>query len=100
MPPPPIPLETLYGTWKLVAEERTVIEGEKSFIVPTDEIGAGYITYTRDGRMNAMIVRAARPVPESIAGLVSLSSRVASTCLPSELSIGNTNRNPSGEIVR
>ncbi len=69
MPPPPIPLETLYGSWKLIVEERTVIVGDRTFTVPTDEIGAGYITYTRDGRMNAMIVRAARPLPESIAGI-------------------------------
>jgi hypothetical protein len=67
MSQPPIPLETLYGTWKLIAEERTVIEGDKRFVVATGEIGAGYITYGRDGRMTAMIVRASRPTPESIA---------------------------------
>ena len=69
MSQPPIPLESLYGTWKLISEERTVIEGDKTFKVATGEIGAGYITYGRDSRMMVMIVRALRPRPDNIAAI-------------------------------
>jgi hypothetical protein len=60
----PIPLETLYGTWKLISQERSDIESNETFAVDT---GAGYITYGRDGRMMVIILKAARPMPESVA---------------------------------
>jgi hypothetical protein len=62
----PIPLETLYGTWKLISQERTDIEVNETFAV---DVGAGYITYGRDRRMMAMIVMASRPMPASMAAI-------------------------------
>jgi hypothetical protein len=62
----PIPLESLYGTWKLISQELTDIEVKQTFAF---DVGAGYITYARDGRMMAMIVEASRPMPQSMAAI-------------------------------
>jgi hypothetical protein len=53
----------LSGTYKLVNEQRTIVDtGE---IIPVKN-PQGYITYSKDGRMMAIVVRHPRPKPESI----------------------------------
>jgi hypothetical protein len=53
----------LVGTYKLVIEQRTIVDtGE---VVPVKD-PQGYITYGSDGRMIVIIVRHPRPKPESI----------------------------------
>ena len=53
----------LVGTYKLVIEQRTIVDtGE---VVPVKD-PQGYITYGSDGRMMVIIVRHPRPRPESI----------------------------------
>jgi hypothetical protein len=53
----------LVGTYKLVVEQRTIVDtGE---VVPVKEPN-GYITYGSDGRMMVIIVRRPRPKPASI----------------------------------
>ena len=53
----------LSGTYKLVVEQRTIVDtGE---VVPVTN-PQGYITYGNDGRMIVLIVRYPRPKPESI----------------------------------
>lgn len=53
----------LVGTYKLVVEQRTIVDtGE---VVPVKEPN-GYITYGADGRMMVIIVRRPRPKPASI----------------------------------
>lgn len=52
--------EEIYGTWRLLSWTRHVVGTEAS----TDALGAaphGFLTYGRDGRMLAMIVKANRP---------------------------------------
>ena len=57
--------EQLYGTWQLVsATRRFVATGEKS-----EGFGArpsGYLTYTRDGRMIAILTKDGRPKPSDM----------------------------------
>jgi hypothetical protein len=53
----------LVGTYRLVVEQRTIVEtGE---VVPVSD-PQGYITYGSDGRMMVIIVRRPRPKPDSI----------------------------------
>jgi hypothetical protein len=60
--------EALYGTWRLVSSQRRILDtGELE-----DSFGAhpsGYITYGRDGRMSAILVREDRPKAASIAAM-------------------------------
>ena len=55
-------IEQLYGTWRLVsATRRFVATGEES-----ESFGArpaGYLVYTRDGRMIAIVTKDGRPKP-------------------------------------
>lgn len=53
----------LPGTYRLVAEQRTIVDSGE--IVPVKN-PQGYITYGNDGRMMVIIVRQPRPKPESI----------------------------------
>ena len=53
----------LVGTYKLVIEQRTIVDtGE---VIPVKE-PQGYITYGSDGRMIVIIVRHPRPKPANI----------------------------------
>jgi Lipocalin-like domain len=53
----------LVGTYKLVVEERTIVDtGE---VIPVKQPD-GYISYGSDGRMMVIIVRRPRPKPEAI----------------------------------
>ena len=53
----------LAGTYRLVVEQRTIVDtGE---IVPVKN-PQGYIMYGQDGRMTAIVVRNPRPKPQSI----------------------------------
>jgi hypothetical protein len=53
----------LSGTYRLVVEQRTIVDtGE---VVPVTN-PQGYITYGNDGRVIVLIVRHPRPKPESI----------------------------------
>jgi hypothetical protein len=53
----------LAGTYRLVVEQRTIVDtGE---IIPVKD-PQGFITYGTDGRMMVIIVRHPRPKPESI----------------------------------
>ena len=53
----------LVGTYKLVVEQRTIVDtGE---VIPVKE-PQGYVTYGSDGRMIVIIVRHPRPKPASI----------------------------------
>jgi hypothetical protein len=52
--------EEIYGTWRLLSWTRHVVGAEES----TDALGTaprGFLSYGRDGRMLAMIVKANRP---------------------------------------
>ncbi len=53
----------LSGTYKLVVEQRTIVDTGEVISVKNPQ---GYITYSNDGRMMAIIVRHPRPRPESI----------------------------------
>ena len=61
-----IDIDKLYGTWKLVSfTSRVVATGET-----TDVFGrspSGFLSYSRDGRMNAILVRDKRPRPADMA---------------------------------
>ena len=55
--------DELAGTYKLVSEQRKIVDtGE---IVPMPN-SVGYISYGKDGRMLVLIVRSGRPKPESV----------------------------------
>jgi hypothetical protein len=55
--------DDLVGTYRLVVEQRTIVDtGE---VVPVKD-PQGYVTYGSDGRMMVIIVRRPRPKPESI----------------------------------
>jgi len=53
----------LSGTYKLVVEQRTIVDTGEVIPVKNPQ---GYITYSKDGRMMAIIVRHPRPKPESV----------------------------------
>jgi Lipocalin-like domain len=53
----------LVGTYKLVIEQRTIVDAGEVIPVKNPQ---GYITYGGDGRMMVIIVRHPRPRPESI----------------------------------
>ena len=53
----------LAGTYKLVVEQRTIVDTGEILSVKDPQ---GFITYGNDGRMMAIIVRQPRPKPESI----------------------------------
>jgi hypothetical protein len=67
-PGSPAQLEALCGTWRLLSWIREVVgTGERS-----DIFGAaphGYLTYTRDGRMSSIVVKANRHKPTDVAEL-------------------------------
>jgi hypothetical protein len=59
----------IVGTYQLISEERTIVAtGE---VIPTKN-PTGYITYTREGRMVALIVRGPRPKPDKVENLTDL----------------------------
>jgi molybdate transport system substrate-binding protein len=51
------------GTYKLIVEQRKIVETGETVPVPNP---LGYITYGKDGRMLVLIVRHPRPKPEAI----------------------------------
>jgi hypothetical protein len=53
----------IVGTYKLVVEQRTIVETSEMIPVKNPQ---GYITYGTDGRMTVVIVRHPRPKPESM----------------------------------
>src|SRR5262245_5893786 len=53
----------LSGTYKLVAEQGTIVDPGALVPVPNPH---GFITYGKDGRMRVLIVRAPRPRPEAL----------------------------------
>jgi lipocalin-like protein len=53
----------LSGTYKLVVEQRTIVDTGEVIPVKNPQ---GYITYGNDGRMMVIIVRHPRPKPERI----------------------------------
>jgi hypothetical protein len=56
----------IVGTYRLISEERIILAtGE---VIPTRGV-TGYITYTREGRMVALIVREPRPKPDKVENL-------------------------------
>jgi len=53
-------VESLYGTWKLVSfTQRFVDTGETTAVFGRNP--SGYLSYSRDGRMNAILVKDGRP---------------------------------------
>jgi Lipocalin-like domain len=52
----------LFGTYKLVSEQRTIVDTGEVISTTSSQ---GYITYGADGRMIVLIVRNPRPKPES-----------------------------------
>src|SRR5437763_14258062 len=56
----------IVGMYRLVSDERTIVAtGE---VIRTKD-ATGYITYTREGRMLALIVREPRPKPDKVENL-------------------------------
>jgi hypothetical protein len=58
--------EEVHGTWKLVSEQRTIVETGETLDLNPGVSPSGYITYGGDGRMIALIVGGTRPKPESV----------------------------------
>jgi hypothetical protein len=57
--------EDLYGTWRLVSYTQEILAtGEKIDIF--GKAPRGFLTYTRDGRMLALLVKAERPKPTDL----------------------------------
>jgi hypothetical protein len=59
----PQPDGDISGTYKLIVEQRKIVETGETVPVPNP---LGYITYGKDGRMLVLIVRHPRPKPEAI----------------------------------
>lgn len=58
--------EELYGTWRLVSfVSQVVATGEKTD--PFGKAPRGFLSYSRDGRMSALIVKDERPKPIDLA---------------------------------
>src|SRR5262249_23113816 len=55
--------DELVGTYKLVSEQRKIVDTGEIVSMPNS---LGYISYGKDGRMLALIVRSGRPKPESV----------------------------------
>jgi Lipocalin-like domain len=55
--------DDIAGTYKLVVEQRKIVETGETVPVPNP---LGYLTYGKDGRMLVLIVRHPRPKPEAI----------------------------------
>jgi hypothetical protein len=63
----------IVGTYRLIGEERTILAtGE---VIPTRGV-TGYVTYTREGRMVALIVREPRPKPDKVENLTDPSAPI------------------------
>jgi hypothetical protein len=61
-------VEELYGTWRLVSFTRQVVTtGEKTDIF--GKAPRGFLSYSRDGRMYAILVREERPKPADLANM-------------------------------
>ena len=59
-------VEKLYGTWKLVSfTQRYVATGETIDVFGKDP--SGFLSYSRDGRMSAILVKDRRPRPADMA---------------------------------
>jgi hypothetical protein len=59
-------VEKLYGTWKLVSfTQRLVATGETIDVF--GKTPSGFLSYSRDGRMNAILVKDKRPRPADMA---------------------------------
>ncbi|WP_374296745.1 lipocalin-like domain-containing protein [Sphingomonas sp.] len=65
----PIPIEALYGAWRLVSERRTILETGETVDTAPDNAPSGYISYSRDGRFLGLIVRGTRPRATDIAAI-------------------------------
>ena len=62
--------ESLYGTWKLVSfTQRVAATGETTEIFGSSP--SGFLSYSRDGRMNAILVKDKRPRPVDMANVTS-----------------------------
>ena len=60
--------EDLYGTWRLISYTQEVLAtGEKIDIF--GKAPCGFLSYSRDGRMYAILVKAERPKPTDLAKL-------------------------------
>jgi Lipocalin-like domain len=55
--------DDISGTYKLIVEQRKIVETGETVPVPNP---LGYVTYGKDGRMLVLIVRHPRPKPEAI----------------------------------
>lgn len=63
---PALDVEKLYGTWKLVSfTQRIVATGETIDVFGRSP--SGFLSYSRDGRMNAILVKDKRPRPADMA---------------------------------
>ena len=61
-----MPPENLYGTWRLVSYTRTLVAtGERTEIYGPNPMG--YLSYSPDGRMFAMLGDPSRPKPSDLA---------------------------------
>jgi hypothetical protein len=60
--------EDLYGTWRLLSfTQRVVATGEKTAVF--GKTPRGFLSYSRDGRMSAILVKDGRPKPADMAKL-------------------------------
>lgn len=60
-------MSTVVGTWRLLSmTAREQASGNESAVWPGDAIG--FLTYTSDGRMSAVLAAAARPISTDSAG--------------------------------
>src|SRR5262245_51089915 len=61
--------DEIYGTWKLVSEQTKYLDTGEIVDLTGGAAPSGYITYGRDGRMMALLVRGVRPKPDSLSML-------------------------------
>src|SRR6516162_1513342 len=59
--------EEIYGTWKLVSEQIKYLDTGEIIDTAAGRAPSGYVTYGKDGRMMALLVRGVRPKPDSLA---------------------------------
>jgi hypothetical protein len=59
--------EEIYGTWKLVSEQIKYLDTGEIIDTAGGRVPSGYVTYGKDGRMMALLVRGVRPKPDSVA---------------------------------
>ena len=59
--------EEIYGTWKLVSEQIKYLDTGEIIDTSAGTAPSGYVTYGKDGRMMALLVRGVRPKADSLA---------------------------------